>query len=257
MTLTMKRAAEQILFYGGLVLIWQMAVALRLAPPELLPSPKTVLETTWHGFADRGFLSGLAVSVRRIALGYSASVVIGVGLGFLLGTSGFLNRTLGRLLLGLQSLPSLCWLPLTLLWFGRSEMAILVVVLIGSVLAVAINTELGLRHVPRIYLQAGRNMGAHGMALFSHILFPASMPHLITGLKLGWAFAWRGLISGEMIFVGLGLGHLLMIGRDLNDMAQVMSVMLLITLLGLTVDRAFFHLLEKRLQRKWGLVLSE
>jgi len=253
----MKRAGEQILFYGLLVLIWQIGFALRLAPPEMLPSPGRVMESLWRGFADRSFLSGLAVSVRRIALGYGVSVAIGVGLGFLLATSGFLNRTLGRLMLGLQSLPSLCWLPLAVLWFGRSESAILFVVLIGSVLAVAINTELGVRHVPRIYLQAGKNMGARGMALFSQILFPASMPHLIAGLKQGWAFAWRGLISGEMIFVSLGLGHLLMMGRDLNDMSQVMAVMVLIMLLGVTVDRAVFHLLEKRIQRRWGLVQNE
>jgi NitT/TauT family transport system permease protein len=83
------------------------------------------------------------------------------------------------------------------------------------------------------------------------------MPYLIAGLKQGWAFAWRSLISGEMIFVSLGLGHLLMMGRDLNDMSQVMAVMLLIMLLGVTVDRAVFHLLEKRIQRKWGLDIRE
>jgi NitT/TauT family transport system permease protein len=253
----MKRAAEQILFYGCVVLIWQIVAALRVWPPYLLPSPMMVLEALWYGFTDNTFLVGLSISMRRIALGYGASVAIGVALGFLIATSGFLERTLGKMFLGLQSLPSICWLPLAVLWFGLSEAAILFVVLMGSMLAVAINTELGVRHVPRIYLLAGKNMGAHGYALFSQILFPASMPHLIAGLKQGWAFAWRSLISGEMIFVSLGLGHLLMMGRDLNDMSQVMAVMLLIMVLGFTVDRAVFHLLEKRLQRKWGFVESE
>jgi len=253
----MKKAAEQILFYGCLVLIWQVIVALRVWPPYLLPSPTMVLEALWYGFADRTFIVGLSISVRRIALGYGLSVAIGVSLGFLIATSGFLERTLGKMILGLQSLPSICWLPLAVLWFGLTDYAILFVVLMGSMLAVAINTEIGVRHVPRIYLLAGKNMGAHGMALFIHILFPASMPYLIAGLKQGWAFAWRSLISGEMIFVSLGLGHLLMMGRDLNDMSQVMAVMLLIMLLGVTVDRAVFHLLEKRIQRKWGLERSE
>ncbi|MBI2819730.1 MAG: ABC transporter permease [Acidobacteria bacterium] len=249
----MKKTAEQILFYACLVLVWQLLVALRIWPPYLLPSPAMVLEALWYGFADRTFVVGVSVSMRRIALGYAASVVMGVALGFLIATSEFLERTVGKLVLGLQSLPSICWLPLAVLWFGLSENAILFVVLMGSVLAVAINTEIGVRHVPRIYLLAGKNMGAHGIAMFSHILLPASMPHLIAGLKQGWAFAWRSLISGEMIFVSLGLGHLLMMGRDLNDMSQVMAVMLLIMLLGVTVDRTVFHSLEKRIQRKWGL----
>jgi len=249
----MKKTAEQIVFYLCLVLVWQVIVALRVWPPYLLPSPWMVLEALWYGFSDRTFIVGLGISMRRIALGYSASVLLGVALGFLIATSGFLERTVGKLVLGLQSLPSICWLPLAVLWFGLSENAILFVVLMGSVLAVAINTEIGVRHVPRIYLLAGKNMGAHGMAMFTHILLPASMPHLIAGLKQGWAFAWRSLISGEMIFVSLGLGHLLMMGRDLNDMSQVMAVMVLIMLLGYAVDRAVFHSLEKRIQRKWGL----
>ena len=249
----MKKTAEQIVFYLCLVLVWQVIVALRVWPPYLLPSPWMVLEALWYGFSDRTFIVGLGISMRRIALGYSASVLLGVALGFLIATSGFLERTVGKLVLGLQSLPSICWLPLAVLWFGLSENAILFVVLMGSVLAVAINTEIGVRHVPRIYLLAGKNMGAHGMAMFTHILLQASMPHLIAGLKQGWAFAWRSLISGEMIFVSLGLGHLLMMGRDLNDMSQVMAVMVLIMLLGYAVDRAVFHSLEKRIQRKWGL----
>ena len=253
----MKKTAEQIVFYLCLVLVWQVIVALRLWPPYLLPSPWMVLEALWYGFSDRTFIVGLGISMRRIALGYSASVLLGVALGFLIATSGFLERTVGKLVLGLQSLPSICWLPLAVLWFGLSENAILFVVLMGSVLAVAINTEIGVRHVPRIYLLAGKNMGAHGMAMFTHILLPASMPHLIAGLKQGWAFAWRSLISGEMIFVSLGLGHLLMMGRDLNDMSQVMAVMVLIMLLGYAVDRAVFHSLEKRIQRKWGLARAD
>ena len=249
----MRKPAEKVLFYSCLILVWQLIVSLQVWPDYLLPSPLMVLEALWYGIEDRTFVIGAGVSMRRIALGYSLSVVLGVATGFLIATSEFLERTVGKLVLGLQSLPSICWLPLAVLWFGLSENAILFVVLMGSVLAVAINTEIGVRHVPRIYLLAGKNMGAHGMAMFTHILLPASMPHLIAGLKQGWAFAWRSLISGEMIFVSLGLGHLLMMGRDLNDMSQVMAVMVLIMLLGYAVDRAVFHSLEKRIQRKWGL----
>src|SRR3989304_6635367 len=119
----MKKTAEHLVFCLCLVLVWQVIVALRVWPPYLLPSPWMVLEALWYGFADRTFIVGLGISVRRIALGYSASVALGVALGFLIATSGFLERTLGEMILGLQSLPSICWLPLAGLWFGLSEAA--------------------------------------------------------------------------------------------------------------------------------------
>jgi NitT/TauT family transport system permease protein len=100
---------------------------------------------------------------------------------------------------------------------------------------------------------AGRNLGARGVQLFLYVTLPASLPYIVTGLKQGWAFAWRSLISGEMIFVSLGLGQLLMMGRDLNDMSQVVAVMVLIIALGYVVDGVVFRTIEKRLQERWGL----
>jgi NitT/TauT family transport system permease protein len=178
---------------------------------------------------------------------------LGIALGVLIATSRFLKETLGGLVVSLQSLPSLCWLPLAVLWFGLSEKAIIFVVVMGSLLSVTISTELGVRHVPKIYSMAGRNLGASGIQLFLHVLLPASLPHLVSGLKQGWAFAWRSLVSGEMIFVSLGLGHLLMMGRDLNDMSQVVAVMILIVTIGYLVDGLLFRTIEKRIQQTWGL----
>jgi len=180
--------------------------------------------------------------------------VLGVILGLLLVVNKFLEETLGRLVVSLQSLPSLCWLPLAILWFGLSENAILFVVVMGSLLSITISTETGLRNVPRIYSMAGRNLGAGPFQLYFHVLLPASLPHLLTGLKQGWAFAWRSLIAGEMIFVTLGLGQLLMMGRDLDDINEVVAVMLLIVAIGFITDALFFRIIERSIQRKWGLI---
>jgi NitT/TauT family transport system permease protein len=249
----MKRTIRQLAFYLWLVAVWQILSDLKIWPPYLFPTPQSVLESVRAGFTDRSFLIGLGVSMKRIGIGYGLSVLLGITLGFLISANEFLRDTVGGLVLSLQSLPSLCWLPLAVLWFGLTEKAILFVVVMGSLLAVTINTEMGVRHVPRIYLLAGRNLGANGLRLFLHVLLPASLPHLIAGLKQGWAFAWRSLISGEMIFVSLGLGHLLMMGRDLNDMSQVLAVMLLIMAIGQIVDRLVFETLENRIRRKWGV----
>jgi NitT/TauT family transport system permease protein len=174
----------------------------------------------------------------------------------LVAGSKFLDYTVGGLLVSLQSLPSICWLPLAVLWFGLTEKAILFVVVMGSVLSITISIESGRKQIPRIYSMAGRNLGARGLGLFFFVLLPASLPYIVSGLKQGWAFAWRSLVAGEMIFVSLGLGQLLMLGRDLNDMSQVLAVMFLIVAIGAIVDRAVFRTIEQQLRRKWGLAAA-
>jgi NitT/TauT family transport system permease protein len=249
----MRRMRRQLLFAIGFVAVWWLVADLQIWPSYIFPSPRGVIEALRWGFKERTFLVGLGISLRRIALGYGLSVSLGVTLGCLIAASQFLKDSLGGALLSMQSLPSLCWLPLAVLWFGLTEKAILFVVVMGSLLSVAINTELGLRHVPNIYMMAGRNLGARGPRLITRVLLPASLPHLVAGLKQGWAFAWRSLISGEMLFVSLGLGHLLMMGRDLNDVNQVVAVMVLIVAIGYVVDRLIFEKFENHLRQKWGL----
>lgn len=249
----MKKITRLLVFYLWLIALWQVISDLHIWPPYLFPTPAGVLDALQMGFADRSFLIGIGISMRRIAIGYGLSVLLGIGLGFLIAGSKFLEATVGGLVLSLQSLPSICWLPLAVLWFGLSEKAIIFVVVMGSLLSVTINTVAGVHHVPKIYLMAGRNLGAQGLRLFLYVLLPASLPHLVSGLKQGWAFAWRSLISGEMIFVSLGLGHLLMMGRDLNDMNQVVAVMAVIMAIGYIVDRLLFERVEVRIRHQWGL----
>jgi NitT/TauT family transport system permease protein len=249
----MKTTFRQLAFYALLVAIWIVVAKLRIWPPYLVPSPRGVYESLRAGFSDHSFWIAIAVSMKRIAIGYAISVAIGIVLGLALASSEFLEQTLGGLMVSLQSLPSICWLPMAVLWFGLSEKAILFVVVMGSVLSVTISMETGRKQMPKIYALAGRNLGASGLKLFLFVLFPASLPYLVTGLKQGWAFAWRSLIAGEMIFVSLGLGQLLMTGRDLNDMSQVVAVMILIVAIGYVVDGLLFKTLERRLQYRWGL----
>ena len=250
----MKRILKQAVFYAALLAVWVIVAKLKIWPPYVFPEPWGVWESLKAGFADHSFWIAIGVSMERIAAGYGISVVLGVVLGLMIASSKFLEETLGGLLVSLQSLPSICWLPLAVLWFGLTEKAILFVVIMGSVLSITIAMEDGRHQMPKIYSMAGRNLGARGLKLFYFVLLPASLPYLVSGLKQGWAFAWRSLISGEMIFVSLGLGQLLMMGRDLNDMSQVIAVMILIAVIGYIVDGLVFRLVERRLQEKWGLL---
>ena len=249
----MKHVARQIIFYAALTGIWALLAKLKIWPPYIFPTPWGVVDALLAGFKDHSFWIAIGVSMKRMMLGYGISVALGMVLGLGVGSNKFLEETVGGLLVSLQSLPSICWLPLAVLWFGLTEKAILFVVVMGSLLSVTIAMEDGRKHMPKIYGMAGRNLGARGFALFWHVLLPASLPYIISGLKQGWAFAWRSLISGEMIFVSLGLGQLLMMGRDLNDMSQVIAVMILIIAIGYIVDGLVFKSVERRLRNKWGL----
>lgn len=249
----MRRVAQHVVFYAALLVIWMILAKLKIWPPYVFPTPQGVWASLVAGFADHSFWIAIVVSMKRMLLGYGLSVVLGMVLGLGVASNKFLEETVGGLLVSLQSLPSICWLPLAVLWFGLTEKAILFVVVMGSLLSVTIAMETGRQQMPKIYGMAGRNLGARGFKLFWYVLLPASLPYILSGLKQGWAFAWRSLISGEMIFVSLGLGQLLMMGRDLNDMSQVIAVMILIIAIGYIVDGLVFKSMERRLQSKWGL----
>ncbi|HZQ68724.1 MAG TPA: ABC transporter permease [Terriglobales bacterium] len=252
----MKRAARYIIFYSALLGVWILLAELKVWPPYLFPTPWGVAQSLWAGFADQSFLIAIIVSLKRVVIGYSISVVLGMVLGLGVASNKFLEETMGGLLVSLQSLPSICWWPLALLWFGLSQNAILFVVIMGSLLSVTLAMEDGRKQMPKIYGMAGRNLGARGFQLFWHVLVPASLPFIVSGLKQGWAFAWRSLITAEMLYLSLGLGQVLMMGRDLNDMSQVLAVMILIIALGYVVDGLVFKTIERRLQHKWGLVAA-
>ena len=249
----MKRAGRYIIFYPGLFGLWVLLAELKIWPPYLFPTPWGVGESLWAGFADNSYWIAIAVSMRRVLIGYGISMVLGMLLGLGVSSNRFLEETMGGLLVSLQSLPSICWWPLALLWFGLNQNAILFVVIMGSLLSVTMAMEDGRKQMPKIFGMAGRNLGARGFQLFWHVLLPASLPYIVSGLKQGWAFAWRSLITAEMLYVSLGLGQVLMMGREMN---AVFAVMVLIVAIGYIVDGVVFKSMERHLQHKWGLTVA-
>jgi NitT/TauT family transport system permease protein len=233
---------------------WEILYKLKIWEPTLFPAPLQVLQSLGHGLADGSLLRATGDSLRRILEGYTLSLLIGVPLGVLLARIHWLEDTVGSLVLGLQTLPSICWLPLSLLWFGLSDTAILFVVVMGALLAITVSVKDGVKNVSPGYLRAAQTMGTRPLALYTEVLLPAALPTILTGAKLGWSFAWRSLMAGELLFVTSGLGHKLTEGRELADMSQVISVMLVIVALGLLTDYAIFGALESRVRERWGLL---
>lgn len=241
------------LFYALLLLAWEGLARSGIWPPYLFPGPLVVLEALISGISKGLFITGALVSLQRIAIGYGISLVVGVVLGMLIGRIRLLSETVGSLVMGLQALPSVCWLPLAILWMGLNEQAIIFVVVMGALFSITLGVETGVRNTPPLYLKAARNLGARGLSLYTQVILPAALPTILSGLKQGWSFAWRSLMAGELLFFTLSLGNLLQTGRDLNDAAQVMAVMVMIVMVGVTIDQAIFAPLERRVRRRWGL----
>jgi NitT/TauT family transport system permease protein len=251
----MRRQLRASVFFIGLALIWHFAATSGRWSPVVLPPPLQVAEYLWAAIIDGSLWDACLVTLKRLMIGYLAGIILGVPLGLLMSTSQFVEDTLGALALGLQTLPSVCWVPLALLWFGQTETAMLFVVIMGTMWSVMIATDTGARNIPPIYARAARTMGSEGLHKWTHVILPASLPYLISGLKQGWAFAWRSLMAAEIyvtILTGFGLGYLLHYGRELNAMDQVIGVMLVIIWIGLLVDKIVFSPLERFLHRRWG-----
>ena len=251
----MKRSLVAFIFFTSLAGIWQILVSARIWSPVLLPPPLDVARYLWAAMQDGSLAEGTWITLKRLLLGYLIGCVIGLPLGLATARSKYLSDTLGVLALGLQTLPSVCWVPLALLWFGQSEAAMLFVVIMGTLWSVLIAVDNGARHLPPIYVRAARTMGSRGLHTLVKVILPASLPFVVSGMKQGWAFAWRSLMAAEIyvtLLTGYGLGHLLHFGRELNAMDQVIGVMLIIVLIGLAADRLLFSPWERFLQKRWG-----
>jgi NitT/TauT family transport system permease protein len=235
---------------GILVAIW--AAASRLANSPLFPGPLDVARSLAAALAAGTLVRAVLTSAIRLLVGYAIALGVGVPLGLLLARSETTKRAIGPLLLGLSSVPSICWLPLAIVWFGLSEAAIQVVVVLGAALPITLATESAVRQLPPTIERAALTMGARGPTLIVRVLLPAAMPGILTGAKMGWTFALRSLMAGELLFVSGGLGQLLETGRDLADTALVLGIVAVIVVLSRASERVLFAPLERVVARRWG-----
>lgn len=251
----MKRALTAFLFFAALLIAWQIVFAAKVWSPVLVPSPASVGRYLWGVLRDGTLEGSMGVTMKRLFLGYLIGLAAGVPLGMITAQFRAVRDTLGVLALGLQGLPSVCWVPLALLWFGQSEGAMLFVVVMGTLWSVILATESGVRNVNPIYVRAARTMGSRRLHTWVKVIMPASLPFIVSGMKQGWAFAWRSLMAAEIfvtILTGFGLGQLLHYGRELNAMDQVIGIMVVIVFIGLLADKVLFSPWESFLHRRWG-----
>lgn len=253
-------AANTALFLAAFVGMWQLVFMLGIWPKTLMPSPASVATSISNLVANSLLSAGIGVTMIRLGAGFVISIGIGGGVGLAMVKFRGFGKTMSSFAVGLLTFPSIAWVPFAVLLIGFNDLGILFVVIMASVFSVMITTYSSIRNIPPLYLRAANNMGAKGFALFRHVMIPAATPSLILGIRQAWSFAWHALIGAEMLITttmyGLGyygLGHVLSVGREFNDMGQIIATMIAIFAIGLIFDRVIFRKIEERVRARWGL----
>lgn len=253
----MKRNVWQsIFFYLGLLLLWEILYLfgvdiLKLWKSYTIPSPDHFFQRVIFLFSSSTIYKAVLASLWRILQGFIISVILGTLLGLCMVAVPFFGRNIKPLILGLQTLPSICWVSFAILWYGLSQNAVIFVIVIGSMFSVAMSVRSCIENVNPLYIRAARTMGVEGRKLYTWVIFPASFPGFLTGLRQAWSFAWRALMSAEMMISMAGLGQALDSARNIrNDINEVMVIMVLIIILGTVIDTGIFQQIEKRLYKE-------
>jgi NitT/TauT family transport system permease protein len=243
-----------VVFISVFLALWQLVYLLEIFPKLSLPSPLSVGQTIIELLLDFTLIKGTAITLWRLFLGFLLSLTIGLITGLIMIKFQQFGKTMSSFAVGLQSFPSIAWIPFAILLIGFNDFGILFVVVMSSVFSVMLSTYSGLRNVPPIYIRAAKNMGAKGFSLFRYVLIPAATPTLIMGMRQAWSFAWHALIGAEMLITTLvGLGYILSVGREFSNMSQIIATMIVIFTIGLIFDRVVFVKIEEKIRDRWGL----
>ncbi|MEV6168819.1 ABC transporter permease [Streptomyces sp. NPDC051954] len=243
------------------LVVWQALITFKIVDdPTKLPSPADVGSEFKEAWLEGELLGYIWTSVSRGLLGFLLALAIGTPLGLLVARVKFVRAAIGPILSGLQSLPSVAWVPPAVIWLGLNNSMMYAVILLGAVPSIANGLVSGIDQVPPLFLRAGRTMGATGLKGAWHIVMPAALPGYLAGLKQGWAFSWRSLMAAEIIAsspdLGIGLGALLENGRNVSSMAMVFEAIFLILFVGIAIDLLIFSPLERWVLRNRGLLVK-
>ncbi|MET7853384.1 ABC transporter permease [Streptomyces avermitilis] len=256
-----QKILPPVLAIALVLLVWQALISFEIVTdPSKLPPPSAVWNEIENAWLEGKLLGYIWTSVSRGLLGFLFALVIGTPLGLLVARVRFVRAAIGPILQGLQSLPSVAWVPPAVVWFGLNNSMMYTVILLGAVPSIANGLVSGVDQVPPLFLRAGRTMGATGLRGTWHVVLPAALPGYVAGLKQGWAFSWRSLMAAEIIAsfpdLGVGLGQLLENGRNAIDMAMVFEAILLILVVGIAIDLLIFSPLERWVLRSRGLLVK-
>jgi NitT/TauT family transport system permease protein len=221
----------------------------------IFPAPGPTLANLWDQLQTAELWHAIATTCERAVIGFGLAVVIGAVIGALVSRIPPLRAAVGSLITGLQTMPSIAWFPFAIILFGISTTTIMFVIILGAAPSIANGLIAGVDYTPPLLLRAGKIMGLRRIALYRHLILPASLPAFVAGLKQGWAFAWRSLIAGELLVTIANqpsIGVLLSTYQSQADMESATAIIIVILILGIIVDM-LFGLADRAIRRRWGL----
>lgn len=221
----------------------------------IFPAPGTTLANLWDQAQAGQLWKAISVTLGRAVAGFAIALVIGTVVGSLVSRVGPLRAAFGSLLTGLQTMPSVAWIPFAIILFGSSTSTILFVVVMASAPSIANGLIAGVDYTPPLLIKAGRVMGLRSLQLYRHLFLPASLPTFVGGLKQAWAFTWHSLLTAELVVLIANepsLGILLNSDQEQSEMPSTIAVMIVILILGIVVD-GLFGLANRSIRRRWGL----
>lgn len=253
MSVVRKLTSELLPFIVALA-IWQALSYAGVWPKVLFPSPLEVAQAFAADLASGVLLVNLWVSLRSLLLGFVVGCAIAVPLGYLMGLSRASRNFFDPLVNLLQAIPGLAWIPFAILWFGLGQGAVTFIIVMSVFFPVLHNLLTGIRMVQPVLVEAVQTLGARRADVIRHVIFPATLPNLMTGIRLGIAFGFRSLVGGEMIASTDGLGYAIFNAQQYFQSARIVVGMLTIGIVWLAMDRLILRPIEQRTTMRWGLV---
>lgn len=234
------------------LLIWQL---MTLGESPNIPSPITVLQETWdpyiinpffdNGGTDKGLGWQLFESLKRVAIGFSLSAIVGVTLGILIGANVWVYNAVDPLFQVLRTVPPLAWLPISLAAFQQSNPSAIFVIFITSIWPIIINTTVGVQQLPQDYRNVARVLKLSGSKYFFKILFPATVPYIFTGLRIGIGLSWLAIVAAEMLVGGVGIGFFIWDAYNSSLLSQIILALIYVGIVGLLLDRLVAFIASK------------
>jgi taurine transport system permease protein len=247
-------AAAFVLPFIVLVVLWAVLVPWFDVNPRLFPHVASVAQAGLESIRDGSLLGHVGASLWRVFVGTVLALVISIPLGVAMGVSPIVSSFLTPLFRFFSVLAGIAWIPIATLWFGYGFGAITFVIFNAVFFIVTYNTLLGVSAIPLQIRHAAASLGAGRWAMLTEVLLPGALPNIVTGIRTGLGFAWRGLIAAEMIATNVGLGYMLFVARDFYRTEVIVLGMIVIGVLWLLIDRMLLAPIERTTIERWGLV---
>ena len=240
--------------FAVLLVLWAVLVPYFNVNPRLFPQLGAVVQAGIEGIQDGTLIAHIGASLARVLVGTVLALFVAIPLGIAMGVSRAVSMFLTPLFRFFSVLAGIAWIPIATLWFGYGFGAITFVIFNAVFFIVAYNTLLGVSTIPMPVRNAAASLGAGRFAMLTEVLLPGALPNIVTGIRTGLGFAWRGLIAAEMIATNVGLGYMLFVARDFYRTEVIVLGMIVIGVLWLLLDRLVLAPLERATIERWGMV---